>query len=78
MHVLSRGSISNMNIWRITKYRCDQNGVPYGDPIQSLCYTQELMESYKNPKFVLKIEEEVAKNQYKVIWTKENGNESNG
>jgi hypothetical protein len=67
-----------MNIWRITKFRCDQNGVPYGDPIQSLCYTQELMESYKNPKFVIKIEEEVAKNQYKVIWTKENGNESNG
>ena len=47
-----------MNIWRITKYRCDQNGIPYGDPIQSMCYTQELMESYKNPKFVLKIEEE--------------------
>jgi hypothetical protein len=35
------------------------------------------MESYKNPKFVIKIEEEVAINEYKVIWTKEEGNESN-
>ena len=67
-----------MNIWRITKYRCDQNGVPYGDPIQSLCFTQELMESYKNPKFVIKIEEQVALDTYKVIWTKEERtNESN-
>jgi hypothetical protein len=35
------------------------------------------MESYKNPKFVLKIEEEIATNEYKVIWTKEEANESN-
>lgn len=56
------------NIWRITKYRCDATGTPYGEPIQSLCYTKELMESYKNPKFVLKIEEEDDHNNWKVIW----------
>lgn len=67
--VLSRSSIFNMkNIWRITKYRCDVTGTPYGEPIQSLCYTKELMESYKNPKFVLKIEEEDDHNNWKVIW----------
>lgn len=59
-----------MNTWRITKYRCDSEGVPYGDTIQSLCYTKELMESYKNPKFVVKIEEEVELNVWKVIWTR--------
>jgi hypothetical protein len=37
------------------------------------------MESYKNPKFVVKIEEQVALDTYKVIWTKEERtNESNG
>lgn len=67
--VQSRSSIFNMkNIWRITKYRCDTTGTPYGEPIQSLCYTKELMESYKNPKFVLKIEEEDDNNNWKVIW----------
>jgi hypothetical protein len=61
------------SIWRITKYRCDEAGMPYGDPIQSLCYTQELMESYKNPKFVIKIEEEVSPSEWVVIWTAERG-----
>lgn len=67
-----------MGIWRITKYRCDQMGIPYGEPIQSLCYSMELMETYKNPKYVVKIEEEISSNQYKVIWTKDEENESNG
>lgn len=61
------------SIWRITKYRCDESGMPYGDPIQSLCYTQELMESYKNPKFVIKIEEEVSPSEWVVVWTAERG-----
>lgn len=60
------------NIWRITKYHCDEEGRPYGEPFQSLCYTQELMESYKNPKYVIKIEEEKSKNKWEVIWTCEN------
>ena len=59
----------NRIIWRITKYRCDSTGTPYGDPIQSICYTRELMESYKNPKFVLQIEEEVH-DEWRVIWTR--------
>ena len=61
------------SIWRITKYRCDEAGMPYGDPIQSLCYTQELMESYKNPKFVVKIEEEVSPSEWIAVWTAERG-----
>ena len=43
-------------MWQITKYHCDENGKPYGEPFTSICYSQELMESYKNPKFVEKIE----------------------
>lgn len=43
-------------MWTITKYKCDQTGKPYGKPFTSICYTPDLMESYKNPKFVEKIE----------------------
>lgn len=55
-------------MWIITKYHCDENGQPYGEPFTSICYTAELMESYKNPKYVVKIEE-LSNNNKKVIWT---------
>lgn len=55
--------------WKIYKYRCDENGTPYGEIVVSNCLTQELMESYKNPKFVEKIEE-VKNCESKVIWTR--------
>ena len=42
-------------MWKITKYHCDESGKPYGAPFTTDCYSQELMESYKNPKFVEKI-----------------------
>lgn len=54
-------------MWRITKYHCDEWGVPYGEPFNSVCYTNELMETYKNPKYVLKIEEIIG-TEYKTIW----------
>lgn len=56
-------------MWKITKYRCDEEGRPYGQPYTSICYTNELMESYKNPKFVEKIEE-VNGSNLKTIWTR--------
>ena len=54
-------------MWKITKYHCDENGKPYGDPFTTDCYSQELMESYKNPKFVEKIEA-VEGATLKTIW----------
>lgn len=57
-------------MWRITKYKCDENGKPYGDPFTSECFSQELMETYKNPKYVEKIEECIEPNKFKVIWTR--------
>lgn len=56
--------------WKIYKYRCDENGTPYGEIVVSDCLTQELMESYKNPKFVEKIEE-LKNSESKVIWTRQ-------
>ena len=56
--------------WKIYKYRCSEDGQPYGDLIVSDCLTQELMESYKNPKFVEKIEE-IKHCTTKVIWTRD-------
>lgn len=53
--------------WIITQYHCDENGIPYGEPYESICWTEELMESYKNPKFVEKIVE-VNKASKKVVW----------
>lgn len=55
-------------MWKITKFEV-KDGIPYGDPITSICYTQELMESYKNPKFVVKIEEIVGKNKLELVWS---------
>jgi hypothetical protein len=55
-------------MWLITKYHCDENGRPYGEAFQSECYSQELMESYKNPKFVVAIQEKIGAGQYKTIW----------
>lgn len=66
-----------MGIWRITKYHCDENGMPYGETFQSMCYSKDLMETYKNPKYVESIEEEVAINTFKTIWTKADGYEGN-
>ena len=54
--------------WKIYKYRCNEDGRSFGDVITSICYTEELMESYKNPKFVVKIEEFDKKTGFKVIW----------
>lgn len=59
-----------MTIWLITQYHCDSDGKPYGEPYETVCYTEELMESYKNPKFVEKIVE-VSKGSRKVVWTRE-------
>lgn len=59
--------------WRITKYKCDETGKPYGTPIQSLCFTQELMEAYKNPKFVVQIEEKIGENNWKIVWVSDRG-----
>lgn len=49
-----------MTMWRITRYHADENGEPVGEPFVSDCYTEELMNSYKNPqlsKLVVKIEQ---------------------
>lgn len=56
-----------MSYWLITKYHCDNEGVPYGEPFTTICFTEELMESYKNPKFVTKIVE-VGLRSRRVIW----------
>lgn len=58
------------NVYRITDYHCDENGKPYGEPYQHLVYTDELMETYKNPKYVEKIEEFLHGDTWRVIWTK--------
>ena len=60
-----------MTMWRITRYHVDENGNPYGEPFIPDCYTEELMESYKNPqlKSVVKIEQYTAK-KWTVIWSK--------
>lgn len=51
--------------------------MPYGETFQSMCYSKDLMETYKNPKYVESIEEEVAINTFKTIWTKADGYEGN-
>jgi hypothetical protein len=55
-------------MWKITKYHCDENGSPYGEPFTTVCYTQELMESYRKAHFVQKIVEVLGKGQEKVVW----------
>lgn len=57
-------------IWRIWKYKCDEQGVPYGDLVCSMCYSQELMQTYKNPKYVEKIEVQEDDNKFVTIWEK--------
>lgn len=54
-------------LWKIYKFKCDANGLPYGDVVTSMCYSKELMESYKNRKFVVKIEE-VSGSEAKTVW----------
>lgn len=60
-----------MNVYRITSYHCDENGKPYGEPYQHIVYTDELMETYKNPKYVEKIDVFVRKAGWKTIWSKD-------
>lgn len=55
-------------MWKITKYHCDENGSPYGESFTTVCYTQELMESYRKAHFVQKIVEVLGKGQEKVVW----------
>lgn len=55
-------------MWKIYKFKCDEFGNPFGDVVVSDCYTQELADSYKNTKFVVKIEERV-NGKYQTIWT---------
>lgn len=58
-----------MTYWLITHYHCDETGRPFGDAFETICYTEELMESYKNPKFVEKIVE-VNRGSKRVVWTR--------
>lgn len=60
-----------MNVYRVTSYHCDENGKPYGEPYQHIVYTDELMETYKNPKYVEKIDVFVRKAGWKTIWSKD-------
>ena len=60
-----------MNVYRITSYHCDENGKPFGEPFQHIVYTDELMETYKNKKYVEKIDVFVRKAGWKSIWTKD-------
>ena len=60
-----------MNVYRVTSYHCDENGKPFGEPYQHIVYTDELMETYKNPKYVEKIDIFVRKAGWKSIWTKD-------
>lgn len=60
-----------MNVYRVTSYHCDENGKPFGEPYQHIVYTDELMETYKNPKYVEKIDIFVRKAGWKPIWTKD-------
>ena len=57
-------------MWLITKYKCDENGKPYGEPFTSLCYTQDLMEAYRGRHFVEKIDEIVCNDQLKTVWSR--------
>ena len=50
-----------MNVYRVTSYHCDENGKPFGEPFQHIVYTDELMETYKNKKYVEKIEDAMSK-----------------
>lgn len=54
-------------MWQITKYHCDEYGQPYGEPFTSICYSYELMESYKNPKFVEKIDI-IEGSSFRTVW----------
>lgn len=60
-----------MNVYRVTSYHCDENGNPFGEPFQHIVYTDELMETYKNKKYVEKIDVFVRKAGWKTIWTKD-------
>lgn len=60
-----------MNVYRVTSYHCDENGKPFGEPFQHIVYTDELMETYKNKKYVEKIDVFVRKAGWKTIWTKD-------
>jgi hypothetical protein len=57
-------------MWLITKYKCDENGKPYGDAFQTPCYTQDLMEAYRGRHFVEKIDEVVGNGQLKTVWSR--------
>lgn len=63
------------NVYRITRYRRDEDGKRYGEPVQHLVYTDSLMETYKEMNrtarllLVLKIEEFVVGDTWRVIWT---------
>lgn len=58
-------------MWRITRYHVDETGTSYGEPFTSDCYTEELMESYKNSRLrsVVKIEQFIG-GKWTTIWTK--------
>ena len=60
-----------MNVYRVTSYHCDENGKPFGEPFQHIVYTDELMETYKNKKYVEKIDVFVCMDGWKPIWTKD-------
>ena len=60
-----------MNVYQVTGYHCDENGKPFGEPFQHIVYTDELMETYKNKKYVEKIDVFVRKAGWKTIWTKD-------
>lgn len=60
-----------MNVYRVTSYHCDENGKPFGEPYQHIVYTDELMETYKNKKYVKKIDVFVRKDGWNPIWTRD-------
>ena len=60
-----------MNVYRVTSYHCDENGKPFGEPFQHIVYTDELMATYKNKKYVEKIDVFVRMDGWKPIWTKD-------
>ena len=57
-------------MWWITKYKCDENGKPYGDAFTTPCYTQDLMDAYRGRHFVEKIDEVVGNGQLKTVWSR--------
>lgn len=57
-------------MWLITKYKCDENGKPYGDAFQTPCYTQELMDAYRGRHFVEKIDLVMGNGKLKPVWSR--------